>query len=107
MAGRQPRLTVTTRAERDLDEAWQRIAAQSGPEQADAFVRRIAATAELYAGRPTAGRPEPALGAGLRSFLVRPYLAYYLPRSGRIEIIRVLHTRCNREAAWRDDDSST
>jgi toxin ParE1/3/4 len=97
-----PRPTLAARAESDLDDIWRWIADESGPERADAFMRQIKATTDLFAGRPLAGRPQPELGAEIRSFLVRPYLIYYRPRPWGLEIVRVLYTRRDRDTAWRD-----
>lgn len=96
-----PRATLTGPALRDLDEAWRWIDQQSGPNRADAVVREIKAKADLFAGRPSAGRPQPALGGDIRSYVCHPYIVYYRPRPWGIEVVRVLHTRRERDAAWR------
>ncbi len=98
-----PYATLTARAERDLDEAWRWIARESGRERADALVREVSEAANLFASRPLAGRAHPELGQDVRSCLVRPYLVFYQPKPWGLEVVRVLHTRRDREKAWSDD----
>jgi toxin ParE1/3/4 len=102
----QPRAELAARAEQDLDAIWRYVAGGSGRERADALIRRIAATARIYAERPLAGRAYPELGADVRAFGVHLYLVFYRPEPWGIAIVRVIHGRCDIALAWTDDPSN-
>jgi plasmid stabilization system protein ParE len=68
-----PRIIISERAEADLDEIGDYIAAQSGEERAEAVLRTIAKKIRLHATQPNAGRKRDALKEGMRSFPVYRY----------------------------------
>jgi len=77
-------------AENDLDEIWWYIA-QDNPDSADKLLDEIEETNRKLARFANMGRNRDELHPGLQSFLVGKYLIFYIPISGGIEIIRVLH----------------
>ena len=81
---------ITEQAQADLDEAWDYLSERS-PDAADKLIDRFAAAARVHALFPESGKSREALKPGLRSFLVRPYVAFYRPVEGTIEVLRFLH----------------
>ncbi|MBI4691656.1 MAG: type II toxin-antitoxin system RelE/ParE family toxin [Nitrospirae bacterium] len=77
-------------AENDLNEIWWYIA-QDNPDNADKLLDEIAETSSKLAQFKNMGRNRDELHPGLRSFPVGRYLIFYMPISGGIEIVRVLH----------------
>ena len=78
------------RAEQDLIEIWNAIAADSR-RAADRTLDRIGAACALLAERPGLGTAREDLAPGLRSWVVRPYLLYYRVRRDWLELVRALH----------------
>ena len=81
---------VSPEAESDLDEIWLYIA-QDNPDSADKLLDEIDKTTQNLARFTKMGSNRNELYPGLKSFPVGMYLIFYLPISGGIEIIRVLH----------------
>jgi toxin ParE1/3/4 len=54
---------------------------------------RIGTIYEMLVRNPLAGRRRPDLGKDLRSFAVENYIIFYVPRSGGVDIVRVVHGR--------------
>jgi toxin ParE1/3/4 len=84
-------------ARADLDSIWTYIAADNG-KAADALLDRFGTAFEMLVQNPQAGRPRPDLGQNLRSFAVANYMIFYIPRSGGVDIVRVMHGRQNIDA---------
>lgn len=84
------KILLRPEAERDLDEIWLYIA-QDNPASADKFLDEIEETSRKLARFKNMGRNRDELYPGLQSFPVGKYLIFYMPISGGIEIIRVLH----------------
>lgn len=81
---------VTEQAQADLDEAWDYIS-EKAPAAADRLIDRFIAAARVHALFPESGRSREELKPSLRSFVVKPYVAFYRPVEGTIEVLRVLH----------------
>jgi toxin ParE1/3/4 len=81
---------ITEQAESDLDEAWDYLA-QRNESAADRLLDTVLERARVHAQFPLMGRPRDDLSPGLRSFVVSPYVVFYRPVVGTIEVIRVLH----------------
>ncbi|WP_271069055.1 type II toxin-antitoxin system RelE/ParE family toxin [Caulobacter sp. NIBR1757] len=81
-------------AEADADEIWFWIAAER-PRAADALVRSFDEASSMLAEFPNAGPARDDLAPGLRSFAVYPYVLFYRPITGGIEVVRVLDGRRN------------
>jgi len=77
-------------AENDLDEIWLYIA-QDNLYYADKLLDEIEETSRKLATFPNMGRNRDELNIGLQSFPVGMYLIFYMPISGGINIVRVLH----------------
>jgi len=77
-------------AENDLDEIWWYIA-QDNPDCADKLLDEIEEASQKLARFPNMGRSRDELHPGLKSFPVGMYLIFYMPISGGILIVRILH----------------
>ena len=77
-------------AENDLDEIWLYIA-QDNPYYADKLIDEIEETSQKLARFPDMGKNRNELHLGLQSFPVGMYLIFFMPISGGINIVRVLH----------------
>ena len=81
---KQPELT---------DEAWDYIA-RNNPAAADRLIDAIHKAAPCQHVRfPESGRARREFGADVRSFVVSPYVIFYRPTEGTIQVLRVLHGR--------------
>src|SRR3954462_13328854 len=80
------------RARTDLDMIWNWIAAEN-EKAADAMLERIRSVYKMLVQNPLAGRRRPEFGRNLRSFSFDNYLVFYIPQSGTIDIVRVMHGR--------------
>ena len=84
------RIHKSPQAENDLDEIWWYIA-QDNPDNADKLLDEIEETSRKLVRFTDMGRNRDELYPGLKSFPVGKYLIFYLPSSGGIDIVRVLH----------------
>lgn len=91
------RVITNAAAEADAEDIWRWVANDS-PRAADGLVMRFDDVAALLADRPQMGRSREELAQGLRSFPVGPYLLFYRPIPGGIEVARVLHGRRDIDA---------
>jgi toxin ParE1/3/4 len=89
-----PRVIPSAAAERDADDIWFWIATDS-PNAADRMLALFDEVSQTLAEFPMAGVARDDLSPGLRSFPAYPYLLFYRPVVGGVEIIRVLHGRRN------------
>jgi len=82
---------ISAEAEADLDAIWYHIASDS-PVNADRFLERLITTlTNTLSTAPLAGRTRDEFGAGLRSFPVENYIAFYRTTKSAVEIIRIIH----------------
>jgi toxin ParE1/3/4 len=84
----EPRLTE--QAEADLDELWAYIAANN-PDAADRMVDAVLESSRTHVRFPGMGQSRDELQAGLRCFVVLPYVVYYRVLEDTIEVLRILH----------------
>lgn len=84
------KILTSPEAENDLDEIWWYIA-QDNPDSADKLIDEIEETGRKLARFTNMGRNRDELNPGLKSFPVGMYLIFYMPISGGIQIVRVLH----------------
>jgi toxin ParE1/3/4 len=84
------RILKRPEAENDLEEIWLYIA-QDNIDNADKLLDEIEETSQKLAQFTNMGRNRDEIHPGLRSFPVGKYLIFYLPISGGLEIVRVLH----------------
>jgi toxin ParE1/3/4 len=86
-------MRYNARARTDLELIWIESATRFGEAQADALIDRIVDTLNgTLCAFPAAGRLRPELGAGIRSYPVPPFIAFYRTARSSVEIIRILHT---------------
>lgn len=96
-----PRILITPAAEDDLVNLWVYIARENRS-AADRVYDAVGETITELASMPTIGalyRPKRTRLEGIRLFPVKRfqnYIIYYRPIADGIEIIRVLHTRMER-----------
>lgn len=83
----------------DLISIWHYIA-RDNPDAADQLLDRINDVLQRLAARPLIGRERTELGDKLRSFPVGNYIVFYNPLSDGIDLIRVL-------SSYRDIDAAT
>ena len=85
------------KARDDLDEIWVYVARENGSEAiADRLIDLIAARFELLAGHNRLGRSrDDDLGRGRRSFPVGDYVIVYRVVGANVQILRVVHGRCD------------
>ena len=88
------KVVTSVAAEADADEIWFWIAAER-PRAADALLRSFDEASSMLAEFPKAGVAREDLASGLRSFAVYPYILFYRPIAGGIEVARVLDGRRN------------
>lgn len=84
------KILLRPEAERDLDEIWWYIA-QDSPHNADKLLDEIEETSRKLVRFKNMGRNRDELHPGLQSFPSGKYLIFYMPITGGIEIVRVLH----------------
>lgn len=84
------KVTVTPRAEQDLEDIWNTIAADN-PSAADNLIRRIFRKAELARDQPGMGAARPELSATARILIEGRYLVIYEPNVDGIKIVAVVH----------------
>ncbi|HYR08599.1 MAG TPA: type II toxin-antitoxin system RelE/ParE family toxin [Longimicrobium sp.] len=93
--------TLSPSAQRDLLEAAQYVAEESGnPELGDRIIDRLTAVMEKLTEFPAMGRSRDELRPMLRSFVSPPFLIFYRPHGDEIHIVRILHERRDIERAF-------
>ena len=96
--------SVTRRplAAADILDIWDHIAEDSLA-QADRWVDRLDEKFKLIAGQPLIGRARDELAADLRSFPFGRYVIFYAPIEDGIDVVRVLHSARDVDAAFGDE----
>ena len=97
-----PTVVIRPQAAADLAEIWAYIAEDS-PDHADAFLDRIDKEFRALARRPRMGRTRPELSPALRSIPVGCYVVFYVPRTGGIDVVRVLHGARDLDSLFEED----
>ncbi len=93
---------ISAEAEADLDAIWLHIASNS-PVNADKFLERLITTlTNTLSTAPLAGRTRDEFGAGLRSFPVENYIAFYRANKSAVEIVRIIHGARDLEVIFGD-----
>lgn len=82
----------------DILDIWDYIAEDS-LEQADRWVDKLDEKFELLAIQPMIGRARVELAADLRSFPFGRYVIFYVPTYDGIDVVRVLHSARDVDAA--------
>jgi toxin ParE1/3/4 len=92
-----PRYRETPEAREDLFSIWSYIDANNPP-AADRVIAELSRACERLVDAPRMGRGRDELRPGLRSWVVAPYVVFYVIVEDSIEVVRVLHGARNIEA---------
>lgn len=98
-------LRITEQARADLDELWDWLA-QRSEATADAVLDKLLTKAQFHAQFPGIGRQRDDLAAGLRSFVVSPYVVFFLPATDGITVVRVLHGARDIDALMKENEDT-
>ena len=93
------RVTRRPLAAADILDVWDHIAEDS-LEQADRWIDNLDEKLKLIARQPLMGRAREELAADLRSFPFGRYIIFYAPVDGGIDVVRVLHSARDVDAAF-------
>jgi toxin ParE1/3/4 len=96
------RVTRRPLAAADILDIWDHIAEDS-LDQADRWVDELDEKFRLLATQPLMGRARHELAADLRSFPFGRYVMFYAPIDGGIDVVRVLHSARDVDAAFGDE----
>ena len=99
-ASSRPKVLWSLAAEEDLISVWMYVARQASETIADDQLRAIGRVSEAIGEWPLAGRGRDETLAGLRSIPASPYVIFFRPKSGGVEILRVLHERRDIDAIF-------
>ena len=80
------------RAHRDLLQIYNYIA-ERNPRAAENLLKNLDAKLKTLAHFPFIGRDRSSLAPGLRSFVVHPYVVFYLVESDKVTLVRVIDGR--------------
>jgi len=83
---------ISPAAENDLAEIWRYTARRWSLEQAESYHEQIVAAFEGLAAGTKKGRTVD-VRPGYLKYLVGSHLIFFRERSGRLEIVRILHSR--------------
>ncbi|HMO45624.1 MAG TPA: type II toxin-antitoxin system RelE/ParE family toxin [Rubrivivax sp.] len=95
-------MAVVTRrplAALDILDIWDHIA-EDDTAAADRWVDQLDAALNRLATQPMMGRARPELADRLRSLPFRRYVVFYLPVDQGIDVVRVLHSARDVDAAF-------
>ena len=84
------RFRLTPQAEADL-EAMAEYYRDKSPAAGDRVAVAIEQRCRRAAAHPLMGTPREELGAGVRTSPVAPYLIFYRPEPGGVQVLRVVH----------------
>ena len=96
------RVTRRPLAAADILDIWDHIAEDS-LDQADRWVDKLDEKFKLIATQPLMGRARDELAVDLRSFPFGRYIIFYAPIEGGIDVVRVLHSARDIDAAFGDE----
>jgi toxin ParE1/3/4 len=84
---------LSPKARDDLSNIWDYTARQWGIEQAERYIRMIAAACEDIALRKLEGRPAEDIRQGYRKWPVGSHVLYFRRERATVSIVRILHKR--------------
>jgi toxin ParE1/3/4 len=87
------RFVLSPRARDDLDGIWTYTARTWDVDQAERYLRRIAAAIDLVAENPTLGRNCDHIREGYRKHPVGAHVLFYRLIGGGIDVVRILHSQ--------------
>ena len=102
-----PRLVILDSARRDFASVLKYVVEVSGSlDTGKQFLGQLKAKVRHLASLPaTLGRPRPELGEDLRGFPFKNYILFFRYRSGRFELVNVLHGSRDIDAYFADAGS--
>ena len=92
---------ISVEAIEDLNEIWDYVS-RHDKQAADKLIREVKNKFILLRDNPLIGREKNEFLIGLRSYVVKDYLIFYLPLENGIDISRVLHTSRNVESIFEN-----
>ena len=98
------RVTVTPRAEADLDEIWLHVA-MDAPTAADRLIDRIVGRCASLAAHPHLGPARTEIAPEARMLAVGAYLLLYRVRETGVDIVRVVHGARRLDDLFEDGDA--
>lgn len=84
---------LTPAARRDLSSIWDFTEQRWGAGQAETYIREIQAAIERIAQDPERGRSREEIREGYRSYAIGSHAIFYLSRTDRVDVVRILHQR--------------
>ncbi|MEI6026596.1 MAG: type II toxin-antitoxin system RelE/ParE family toxin [Betaproteobacteria bacterium] len=96
------RVTRRPLAAADILDIWDHIAEDS-LDQADRWIDKLDEKFGILATQPLMGRAREELAADLRSFPFGRYVIFYMPVQDGIDVVRVLHSARDVDAAFGDE----
>jgi toxin ParE1/3/4 len=87
------RLTLSPRAQLDIDEIWDYTANRWGIDQAETYVRRLGQHMTLIARQPELGNLCPEIRTGYHRFPCEAHILFYRVVEGDVEVVRILHSQ--------------
>ncbi|MCE2907515.1 MAG: type II toxin-antitoxin system RelE/ParE family toxin [Betaproteobacteria bacterium] len=96
------RVTRRPLAAADILDIWDHIAEDS-LDQADRWVEQLDEKFSILATQPLMGRARGELAADLRSFPFGRYVIFYTPVYDGIDVVRVLHSARDVDAAFGEE----
>ena len=84
---------LSPRAKADIEEIWDYTEKRWGLDQAKRYIRELEQAMETVARDPRRARKCDDIRPGYRRFSGGSHIIFFLTKSDRIEIIRVLHQR--------------
>jgi toxin ParE1/3/4 len=85
------RLTLSPRAQRDLDNIWDYTEREWGLAQAEIYTRQLWHDMEAVAVRPLLGRACPEVRAGYYKFPSGSHVLFYRLIDDGVDVVRILH----------------
>lgn len=100
-----PQVIFTPEADEDLRRIGVFITEKANEDLAFAMVLSIVEKCQTLASFPLAGTRRDELLPDLRSFVVDPYVFFYLPLADGIAVLRVLHSAQDADRVFLPDES--
>ncbi|MGC1304383.1 MAG: type II toxin-antitoxin system RelE/ParE family toxin [Caulobacteraceae bacterium] len=100
------RVTVTPRAEADLDEIWLHVA-MDAPKAADRLIDQIVERCASLAAHPHLGPARPEIAPEARMLTIGDHLVLYRVRETGVDIVRVVHGARQLDGLFEDQDAIT
>jgi toxin ParE1/3/4 len=95
---------LTPPAVEDLREIARYTKKKWGATQAESYGEALELALQQLSLAPEVGKRREAIAPGVRSFRVAQHVAFYLMRTNRIAVLRILHPRRNANEAFEDTE---